>query len=377
MFGFLQPTQYSLEYRSLYARCCQHLKRNYGVMSLSFHSYEAVFLYSCLFDAGAFPKELVQSQHCCRLRRASNLTNPKECEIGTCVASIAMTLAEVKLNDDVADDRSLLARIYRRLLKRRFVRARRVLSQYDPDIDQRIQACLNSHAKLESTANSMSIEEYSDPTARAFGHVFGLAGRLVGNQELESQITKLFQLVGRSLIAFDCAIDFPVDTRNGSFNPLKDETQATQTYRKSADWLKEGQLACLDYWGPQSIAANILSSVSEFVQSLAEPVQTGCLSHFDGCKSTLTDTKTQLQQLIRERSKPNYAYMDGGALCAILACLACASMAAGGQQASPCCGRTRKQTLCCGSQPATTCGPCTYTDTQMGSCCGRAFSRGC
>ena len=50
MFGFLNPRPHSWAYRRAYARLCQHQRRAYGLLSLPFHSYEAVFLYQCALE---------------------------------------------------------------------------------------------------------------------------------------------------------------------------------------------------------------------------------------------------------------------------------------------------------------------------------------
>lgn len=52
MFGFMRPDKEAEEYRALYARGCQFLRREYGAIALPFHGYEAVFLYACSLDAG-------------------------------------------------------------------------------------------------------------------------------------------------------------------------------------------------------------------------------------------------------------------------------------------------------------------------------------
>ena len=46
MFGFMNPGAQTLEYRSIYSRLCQHQRQHYGLLSMPFHSYEAVFLYA-------------------------------------------------------------------------------------------------------------------------------------------------------------------------------------------------------------------------------------------------------------------------------------------------------------------------------------------
>ena len=56
MFGFLRPPEQTLRYRSVYARCCQHLRRHYGLRSAPFHSYEAVFFSPAPWTRACIPK---------------------------------------------------------------------------------------------------------------------------------------------------------------------------------------------------------------------------------------------------------------------------------------------------------------------------------
>ena len=224
MFGFLRPTQPLPSYRAIYSRCCQHMRRQFGVRSLPFHSYESVFLYTCFSDAGKVPPELIEDQHCCRLRKRNFRTTPDELHLGRFAASTALTLADIKLADDIEDDQSRVAKLYRWVLKRPIRNARCQLEKYDSDIGDRIAEWLAEHAALEASGRPVPMAEYCIPTSEAFAHVFGLGGRVAADPQLEHQLRQVFSLLGRSLIAFDCAVDFAEDRRLARYNPIQQES---------------------------------------------------------------------------------------------------------------------------------------------------------
>ena len=109
MFGFLNPRPHSGEYRRAYARLCQHQRRAYGLLSLPFHSYEAVFLYQCALDAGALPGHVLPAVRCCRLVAPTTLSHDPDAAVGRFCASVALLLGSVKLEDDIRDARNVRA----------------------------------------------------------------------------------------------------------------------------------------------------------------------------------------------------------------------------------------------------------------------------
>src|SRR5689334_4489763 len=109
MFGFLNPRPHSGPYRRAYARLCQHQRRAYGLLSLPFHSYEAVFLYQCALDAGAFPADVLPPVRCCRLAAPTTLVRAPDAAVGRFCASVALLLGSIKLEDDVRDTHRLPA----------------------------------------------------------------------------------------------------------------------------------------------------------------------------------------------------------------------------------------------------------------------------
>jgi hypothetical protein len=138
MFGFLRASRDQIAYRQAYARCCSFQHLYFGVESLVFLSYEAVFLYLCSADSGMHPGPPADAPTCCRLRTSRRLTQAADAEVARFCAAFGLLLGAIKLEDDVRDERSWAARLaYWRLGKRMalakayfwFIRLKRILSR--------------------------------------------------------------------------------------------------------------------------------------------------------------------------------------------------------------------------------------------------------
>jgi hypothetical protein len=102
MLGLLNPGCVDLRYRSLYSRCCEFLRLEYGVSSLVFHSFESVFLFAVACDAGIVDLASVPNQFCCRLRAGRSLEFASDRELGRFCASFSLLAAETKSADAFA-----------------------------------------------------------------------------------------------------------------------------------------------------------------------------------------------------------------------------------------------------------------------------------
>ncbi|MCA9167622.1 MAG: hypothetical protein KDB23_08135 [Planctomycetales bacterium] len=221
MFGFLRPPPHERPYRQIYAACCAYQRRSYGLESLAFHSYEAVFLYLLAVDAGVVSAPSADAVTCCRLgwHAADEGVDPRLAQF---CAAFAMLLAEIKVRDDQNDEPSLLMRIVSRRLNGRFQRARDYLRSLDSHFDLRIHEFLAAHAQLEQSAEvKPTLDEYVEPTAAAFGYIFQLSTVCVPElASLDSVLVEIGRRIGAAIIAFDSAVDFDHDQRRGLYNPL-------------------------------------------------------------------------------------------------------------------------------------------------------------
>jgi hypothetical protein len=275
MFGFLNPRPHSADYRRAYARLCQHQRRSYGLWSLPFHSYEAVFLYQCALDCGAFPAAVMPRVRCCRLSAPTPLPRDADAPVGRFCASVALLLTAIKLEDDVRDAKGLPARLARRLLRKRIDRARGYFTRLDARFGRNVDRLIADHQELERRDTPAPLDQYVEPTALSFGYVFGLMSRLPGLAARKDVLTDLGRKLGAAIIAFDCAVDWNRDRRRGEYNPLADETAVAGAMAFAADHLGEAAALARREFGESSRAAATLVAVRRRVvmrNPLAEPV---------------------------------------------------------------------------------------------------------
>lgn len=259
MFGFLRGNK-SLAYRQAYTRCCQTQHRLYGWGALPFVSFEGIWLYLAIRDLGGHPGPPVNTPRCCRLRTGRNEPNAGDAVFTEFAAALGMLLAQIKLRDDVLDDRSWLARFATWRLQARFRKARDWFQQWDPAFNARIEQLLVDHAALERRTDPMPLEEYTKPTAEAFGYVFSLASR-VGPPELrhtESQLDDWGRAIGATIIAVDAAVDWEADRRRGRFNPLGSRHEVAQALAYGRNRLVAIGWQCVEAAGSASPAAEVL-----------------------------------------------------------------------------------------------------------------------
>jgi len=263
MFGFLRPRPQSDDYRRAYARLCVHQRQRLGLRSLPFHSYEAVFLYQLALDAGAVAPECLPNVRCCKLAYRSSVTVADDAEAGLFCASFAVLLASIKIDDDVRDSRSGLARFARFFLRSRIAVANRHLAKFDPAFESTVAAFVAAHNRLERPGVAISLEAYAAPTGEAFGYLFGLFAIALHLPDVRSTFVEIGRGVGRALIAFDCAADWQRDRARGEFNPLPDEAAVKRALETCWGQLNDiADLARIRF-GHRSRAARTASGVAD------------------------------------------------------------------------------------------------------------------
>jgi hypothetical protein len=222
-------------------------------------------------DAGLYSESIIAQRHCCRLAPTGKLRSAPDAEIGRYCASVGVILADIKLADDIQDNRSWRARIYRWFMRRSIRSAYSFLRGIDRDSTRGIQEFLRRHANLEKMGTAITIEEYCKPTAGAFGYVYGLLGKLCGSSSFQDTATAIGQEIGAALIAFDCAMDWETDQSTGDFNPIAHREGVRNVLEYSAECLLRAESLCRDAFGANALSCSILSAVREHILELAWP----------------------------------------------------------------------------------------------------------
>ncbi len=259
MFGFLRGNHLDRSYRQIYAECCNAHRRRFGVDSLLFLSYESIFLYVLAVDSESSPKPPAPAVTCCRLRSRTGNWPDFDQNLAAFCNYFALLLASIKLDDDVRDDRSILARFTRWHFRRRFTAAKQYFNQLDPQFESRVEEFMERHLQLEQrTHGGLSLDEYVAPTAEAFGYLFALFGRLMSQEpQVPLVLEKIGKDVGAAIVAFDCAVDFKRDNRLGHFNPLDNRRDVGRAFDFAQRCLSRAGWECVRAFGDESIAVGV------------------------------------------------------------------------------------------------------------------------
>ena len=315
MFGFLNPVRNDTAYRRVYARCCLHQNLNCGLLSLPFLSYESIFLYLCAMDAASCTPCSLPNQVCCRLRTSRTLHHAPDAEIGRFCSAISMILATTKMQDDIRDGRSLKACFYNWLLKKQVRTARLYLSGIDNKFNQRINEFIHRHLEVERAGVSVGLDEYAQPTAEAFGYVFGLMAHIRTVKVDRDTLSELGRRIGTALIAFDCAYDWQRDRTKGEFNPLPDEGAICTAIVYCQDQLRDASQVCRRAFGSECESSKVLVAVKKNI-GIREP-------------QTIYSRLHELFQqwgFIRQKGAVQLNTDCGLWCCGICACLCCAAV---------------------------------------------------
>jgi len=243
MFGMLSGSNCNHTWRRVYAGLCRHQHRTFGVRSVMFLSYEAMFLYLLGVDAGRLPKPPENAPGCCKLRTKFPEGAWLDERAATFCAAFGLVLARVKLEDDVRDDYSWLARSLLLLYRKPFRAANRWFDEEVPGLSAELSDFLQAHMELEQVAEQVSkMGEYVRPTASAFGAVYAAFAECIGADE--AAFRGFGADVGAMIISADCAIDWQRDRAKGQFNPLPDRAAVKGSFLYSLQRLSQGLWRC-------------------------------------------------------------------------------------------------------------------------------------
>lgn len=212
MFGYLIPSQADLskelktEYRKRYCGLCRAIGARYGNILRSALSYEMTFLVLVLDSvAGAEAPELPRCvKHPFREKGASVPPNQAY------AADLTVLLLSAKLDDDIADENSRLAKMLSKRLSSKAEQA----SAARPIQAEQIKTALSALSQMEKQN-----ELRPDLPAGCFG---SLVGRLFEGcgEEPKAELYRLGFALGKLLYLMDAADDLTSDLKHERYNPL-------------------------------------------------------------------------------------------------------------------------------------------------------------
>lgn len=227
MFGFFRPscknTQVYRRYRQVYAALCAHHRQRYGLLPSALLSYESIFLYHLAIESGACSPPSSNTPTCCRLRNDSTNSWNLDQQLADFCSDFGLLLVRIKIEDDIRDSGSLVAKAALRLFRQKFALVDRRLNQIAKGTTARINDFVESHLAMESTlAPSTSFLDFAQPTANSFQLIFQAFGKLCKNRAgIVSNFGEIGSAVGQSILIGDCFFDFERDRSKGDFNPIR------------------------------------------------------------------------------------------------------------------------------------------------------------
>ncbi|MEM7476623.1 MAG: DUF5685 family protein [Planctomycetota bacterium] len=362
MFGYLQAGCLGKRYRQLYAHCCQNMWQREGRLSTLFHSYEAVFLYALAADLKLCHHPEDSAPVCCRLyKKCAEKRSEREEQVADFCAAFAVLLAEIKMRDDVADDRSLLAKFVLWWLRRSIHRGHQQFSSIDQGFESRLENILKAHQQVESDGNS-GLSEFQSATRDGFAYLFSLLGqKLEVDRATVEKLDAIGGHVGASIIAFDCAMDWQRDLKRGQANPIRSREASQSALLIAQQELSGAGWLCSAMVGPESLTAQILRHrlASLSLKKNSAPV-------------SITLSESNVTSAARRRTR---AVLRRGGFCD--ACDCCGGCDCGGCECGGCDGGGGG--CCCGGggDAAGGCSCCMDLGGRRGCCGGSNSDCGC
>tara|TARA_R110002096_G_scaffold4493_16_gene20905 strand:+ start:3177 stop:4229 length:1053 start_codon:yes stop_codon:yes gene_type:complete len=262
MFGFLDspckrcnPADHSI-YRAYFCGVSTQLARDYGNWARSLTNRDSTFV--SLLGASLEPEEpRRESLTCCNpLAKERNLYS---CDPHSRYAA-AVTICGIwtKLRDDSMDETWLRRGVSRTLmaaLERSVGKAEAILISGGFPVETVHQA-LGRQESVELDS-SRDWETCSEPTAVAFGKIFGHSATSESNPKLEAAGASL----GRIIYMLDAVKDQETDRSRGRFNPL---IESRRTIAELWDWLGaelkqvEQAFSAISFFRNESLLQSIL-----------------------------------------------------------------------------------------------------------------------
>lgn len=221
MFGILRPARETLSndslraYGSLYCNLCGSLSEIYGVSARAFVVYDIVSL-AWMFQGGDALSQRFVRNNCLRGGSWFPVTNEAGA-LDEFLSAISILICGIKVEDDVRDGGSRLARATQWAFRSRFEEAERNLNRLRFPVDALWEALENQRA-LEAR-NESDLQAASEPTAACYGLVSTWIARFSGNHTSAATALEIGRALGRLIYLVDAFVDRHSDVGHG-YNPL-------------------------------------------------------------------------------------------------------------------------------------------------------------
>jgi Family of unknown function (DUF5685) len=182
-----------------------------------------------------------------------------------------MLLADIKLQDDIRDDGSLLARSMRRFLRSAIVKARDYLRRMNVNQFMLINRNHDLHLEFEEFQKVVELHNYVIPTANAFGTLFEMMPEPGPRSSSTHSLFSIGFHLGAAILAVDCFFDWERDLQTGSYNPVRNRVEATDAAQVALHHLSLVVAECESCLGDDSRSARLARIVfSDLVKRIKQ-----------------------------------------------------------------------------------------------------------
>lgn len=210
MFGYMRldsrcPHNLRKHYKKYYCYLCRSLDKHYGITTRLLLSYDVTFF--MLFCADKDMLSKVDKIPC--VRNTPELSSSLSSDLGRKCAAMNLLLVSAKLDDNILDDGSTLARVIKLFFHRPIKKA----TKDYPDLAANINDGYAQFRNLE--AANASIDELED----GFAHMMTTILTSPFGIEDSTRVNTL-SAASRWLYYIDAVDDLDKDIKDGGFNPL-------------------------------------------------------------------------------------------------------------------------------------------------------------
>lgn len=223
MFGYVRISKAELKikeyemYKAVYCSLCKSLGKHYGILSRFTLSYDFTFL--ALLNMSL-------KDGCVQIEQKRCAFNPlKKCNY--CKAdndlempsAAAMIMTYYKLLDNIADEKGI-KKLGFLCLKPILKKASNKAAKKYPQIEEIVSEYILEQTKLEK-ADCKEFDEIAHPTAKALSKILMLCSDDASQKRV---LERLGYCLARYIYLMDAFCDLDEDTKNGSYNVLKNIT---------------------------------------------------------------------------------------------------------------------------------------------------------
>lgn len=228
MFGYVTVYKPELKvkeyeaYKGVYCTLCKEMGKEYGILSRFLLSYDGAFY--VMYKMGLNNENVTAEKSRCTFnpcKKCAKITC--ESDIYKLASTITVVLAYFKLVDNLKDSKGIKKLFLYLLLPYFSFLKSKALKKY-PDFFAEIEKGMQEQFEIEKDSNA-SLDKSAHPTAKMLGWLFAY-------NECETTKQSAYDFgyqLGRVVYFLDAFDDYEKDTKENTYNPLKNEKDYIET----------------------------------------------------------------------------------------------------------------------------------------------------